>query len=396
MRVRARGDRPGSSMQKLSIESLTTRGFRNLAAAEISLGPRFNVVHGDNGQGKTNLLEAVYVVATSRSFRTHRAAELVQHGADTCSVRARIVEGGLAREQVVGVGRGLRQAKVDGKRPRTLAEYAVLTPVVAFHPGSLLLSTGAGSERRRLLDRIALYRGPASRDDAESYAEALRGRQRVLELRGDASPELDDREALVARHGAALTLARADAARALAPLAEEVFGRIGAPGLRLRVEYRPGGMESVDEFRRALAANRTRDRMRGSATVGPHRDDLALDLDGRASRGLASQGQHRAIVLALELAEIGVIGAARDVQPLLLLDDVSSELDRGRTAALVGALRGQEGQVVLTTTRPELIETLDGGGPRSAGPADAVERTTETPSEERRDFELVAGVIRPR
>lgn len=366
-------------MLDLAIESLATRGFRNLASAEIELGPRFNVVHGDNGQGKTNLLEAAYLVATSRSFRTHRAAELVAHGGDACSVRARVREADLARDQVVGVGRGVRQAKVDGKRPRTLAEYAVLTPVVAFHPGSLQLSMGAGSERRRLLDRLALYRAPASREEGEAYAVALRGRQRVLETRGDASPELDDREALVARHGVALTAARADVVHALTPLAEHAFELVGAPGLGLRVEYRAGGPSTEDEFRRALAANRTRDRMRGAATVGPHRDDLGLDLGGRQARGVASQGQHRAIVLALELAEIAFIGGVRGVQPILLLDDVSSELDRGRTAALVGALRGQRGQVLLTTTRPELIDSLDAEDDRS-----------------RRDFEVVSGVIRPR
>jgi DNA replication and repair protein RecF len=110
-------------------------------------------------------------------------------------------------------------------------------------------------------------------------------------------------------------------------------------------------------FREALARGRARDRARRSPSVGPHRDDLLLELGGRGARTSASQGQHRAIVLALHLAEIEVVSRLRGSRPILLLDDVSSELDRHRTAALFGSLRAQQGQVMLTTTRPDLLES---------------------------------------
>ncbi len=110
-------------------------------------------------------------------------------------------------------------------------------------------------------------------------------------------------------------------------------------------------------FRTELAKNRRRDRARRSATSGPHRDDLSISLGGRSARGMASQGQHRAIVLSLNLAEIEVIGEARGVRPMLLLDDVSSELDRARTLSLFASLGREQSQVLLTTTRPELIDT---------------------------------------
>jgi DNA replication and repair protein RecF len=364
-------------MVPLAIESLSVRAFRNLKSVDIELGPRFNVLSGDNGQGKTNLLEAIYVLATTRSFRTSRPGELVESGGVTASVRASLREGEVAREQSVGIRAGLRAVRVDGKRPATLAAYAVRTPTVVFHPGIVALSAGSGADRRKLLDRVALYRLPSSLAEAGAYARAVRARQRVLESRGERAGDLDDWEALVVRHGLALSAARQEAALHLGPAAERAFSTIGPAGVMLGVRYAPNAPGDEEAFRAVLARNRARDRARGSATSGPHRDDLALELGGRSVRGMASQGQHRAVVLALALAEIEVIAEARGVRPLLLLDDVSSELDRSRTGALFAALSSQRGQVLLTTTRPELIET---------GRLSGVE--------ERRDYVVVGGAVR--
>jgi DNA replication and repair protein RecF len=248
--------------------------------------------------------------------------------------------------------------------------------VVVFHPGSLALTSGGGAERRRLLDRVALYTLPASLDDASSYGRAMRARQRVLDQRGDAAGDLAGWEELMARHGQALGAARAAAAERLIPAAERAFSRIGQPDLALHVRYERGAPEDPAAFRDELARRRPQDRSRGSATVGPHRDELALHLGTLGVRAMASQGQHRAVVLALELGEIDVITATRGVRPVLLLDDVSSELDRARTAALLGALRDEPGQVLLTTTRPELIDAAGLSG-----------------VEGRKSFRVVAGQV---
>ncbi len=365
-------------MRALAIESLTARGFRNLEGTELTLGPQLNVVAGQNGQGKTNLLEAIYLVATSRSFRTSRLLDMRAFGEEACSVRARLREEGLAREQVVGLRRGARQVLVDGARAATLAGYAVLTPVVVFHPGTLQLSMGAGSERRRLMDRLALYLTPGSLGDADAYTKALRGRQRALETRGEGARELEAWEEIIVRHGAALAHARAAAVAALARTAQAAFTTIASEGRSLHVAYHPGSPETLEAFRSGLVANRVRDRARGSATLGPHRDELELAIDGHAVRGIASQGQHRAVVLSLGLAELELIGRARGVRPILLLDDVSSELDRERTRALTRTLAERTGQVVITTTRPELIETLEWFDVSS-----------------RRDFLVTGGAVRP-
>lgn len=351
-------------MRSLVLDSLEVRSFRNLARVDAAFGPRFNVVAGDNGQGKTNLLEAVYVLATSKSFRGGRPGDLVAFDASVASLRGVVLEDSARREQTLGLRPGGRLVRIDEKRPPSLAAYAVRTPVVVFHPGEVALSMGPSSERRRLLDRTSLYLRPESMADLESFTRAMKARQRTLETRGTSAPGLEAYETLCARHGTLVMQARTEAAAALAESALAAFARIGPEGLALTVRYEPSAPTDEESFFRALGASRERDLRRGSASVGPHRDELLLALADRGVRGVASQGQHRAVTLSLKAAEIEVIGRARGVRPVLLLDDVSSELDRERTAALFAFLRDQEGQVFLTTTRPELIDTGSEGGLR--------------------------------
>jgi DNA replication and repair protein RecF len=265
--------------------------------------------------------------------------------------------------------------RIDGKRPRTLVEYASRTPVIVFHPGDTALPAGGGAERRRLLDRIALHLAPGSLEELDRYTRACRERQRALDERGPAARDLEEWEALMVRHGLAVRTVREETSRRLAAAAERVFLRVLVPGLPLKVSYAPGAPEGPDEYLAALRQARPGDCRRGSASIGPHRDDLALVLGGQRVRGIASQGQQRLVVLALKAAEIDVIEELRGVRPILLLDDVSSELDRSRTAALFEFVGLQAGQLFLTTTRPELIDT------------------SASPREDRRDFRVVGGAV---
>jgi DNA replication and repair protein RecF len=370
---------------RLLLERLRVRDLRNLERVDLEPAPRVNVISGNNGHGKTSLLEAIYFVATSRSFRTHRAGELVRHGAGVASVAARFMEVDrdlppLAREQTAAVERRSAVVRIDGNRPSSLAEYATRSPVIAFHPEELQLSTGPASGRRTLLDRLALFIRPSSADDRARYTRALKARHQLLQ-RADPgaldSAEIEAFEELCARHGAALTRARAEAAAALTPELQAAFAQIAAPGLSLETRYAPGGSADVDEARAELSRQRRRDAHRPSAGFGPHRDDLDLAFGGHPVRVVGSQGQHRALTLALKAAETSAIAAARGVAPILLLDDVSSELDPDRTAALFTFLSLSHGQIFLTTTRRDLIVT-----PGLASP-------------ERRDFHVDCGALRP-
>jgi DNA replication and repair protein RecF len=343
-------------MNPLAIVRLAVRDVRNLESVDVEPAARFNVIHGDNGQGKTNLIESIYLVATSKSFRATKTAEVIRRDVAQASVRATIDEDGSKREQSVGLEtRGQRHLRIDGTRPKSSAVYAAKTPVVVFSPASLTLTMGSSKERRTLLDRVSLYADPASLVEVASYQRAIRERQRALEERGVRARDLEDWEELVVRHGVNVMNARDVAAASVLDAAREAFRQIAHQDLAFEGRYVPSAPREPDAYRTALAESRPRDVRRGSASVGPHRDDLVLDLAAMPARATASQGQHRALVLALKAAELAVIGRARGTHPILLLDDVSSELDADRTNALFAFLASQRGQVFLTTTRPELI-----------------------------------------
>jgi DNA replication and repair protein RecF len=300
---------------------------------------------------------------------------MLQEGTAASVVRARIVEDGIVREQRATLTSGSRAVLVDGKQPETLASYATKTPIVVFHPGDLAILSGAASARRRVLDRIALYVDPSSADDRIRYARATRARQVALDLRGTSAADLGPLEHLMAAHGAALAVARHEAAHRLLEALGPLFSRMGAPGLLLEASFVPGGSLDPAEMQAELERRREQDLRRRRATFGPHRDDLQLYLDGRSVRRHASQGQQRIITLALKAAELECVRAARGSEPVLLLDDVSSELDPGRTGAVYEFLNGTASQVFVTTTRPDLFFLPD------------VARA------DRADFRLVGGAL---
>jgi len=339
----------------LCFERLSIRGLRNLTALDLEPAPRLNVIVGDNGQGKTSVLEALYLVATTKSFRAERLATVIQAGLEQASVVARISEDGDSREQRTVLGARSRVVRLDGKPPRSLGAYATRTPIVAFCPADLELVSGSASGRRRLLDRVALFVDPPGAEARLRYERALRSRQRVLEERGPTARDLEAFEAVMAEEGARFALARERAATGIAERLTETFARLATRALGVELRYEPGGSTDAGEFRAQLAALREADARRGAATFGPQRDELTLELDGRPARSHASQGQQRLLTLALKLTELDCIREARGAHPVLLLDDVSSELDPERTLAVHDLLRATESQVFVTTTREDLF-----------------------------------------
>jgi DNA replication and repair protein RecF len=361
----------------LRFERLSIRGLRNLTSLELEPASRLNVIVGDNGQGKTSVLEALYLVATTKSFRAERLATLIQAGREQASVVARISEGGDAREQRTVLAERSRVVRLDGKPPKSLGAYATRTPVVAFCPSDLELVSGSASGRRRLLDRVALFIDPPGAEARLRYERALRSRQRVLEERGPTARDLAPFEAVMAEEGARFALARQRAAAGITERLSTTFGQLATRALGVELRYLAGGSTDPAEFAQKLAGLREADARRGAATFGPQRDELELELDGRPARSHASQGQQRLLTLALKLTELDCIREARGAHPVLLLDDVSSELDPERTAAVHELLRATPSQIFITTTRDDLF-------PRP------LER-----SPERADFRLSNGVLEP-
>jgi len=352
------------------LASLQLRDFRNVERAEILPSPRVTVLVGANGQGKTNLLEAVYLLFTLRPLRAARLAELVRFGAGRATVAATLAGPAGERRVEVVVEDGGRTASLDGKALGSglrLDDYFDGLTAVCFSPDDLLLVKGGPELRRRFLDRAAFNRWPAVLSEAREYLRALRARNAALR---NGPPEVEEsfREPLV-RAGARLVRRRRDLLGELAPRVERAFGEISGPAApRARVAYRPAaGMRSAGEeaeiaarLAEILALRLERDRDKGYTSVGPHMDDLTLVLDEAAARSFGSQGQQRALVLALKIAEIENLRTALGRPPLLLLDDVSSELDPEKTRYLLDHVTRLPGQAFLTTTDRRLLEPAAG------------------------------------
>ncbi|HSD21696.1 MAG TPA: DNA replication and repair protein RecF [Anaeromyxobacter sp.] len=347
--------------------SLDVQDFRNLARVTLAPSARATVLVGENGQGKTNLLEAIFFLTTLKPLRAARLAELVRHGADTGLVAGDFDGPGGVRRVAVQVAPGGRVALLDGKPQDRLDAYFEGLAAVCFAPDDLLLVKGGPEGRRRLLDRAAFNRWPAVLGEARDYVRALRARNAALRG-GIPEVEASFRAPLV-RAGARIVRRRRDVVGELAPRLGTAFGEISGPGApEARFAYRPAAGVSAEgseeeiasRLEHALVQRLPRDRERGFTSAGPHMDELVLALDGRGARAYASQGQQRALVLALKIAEIENLRSALGRPPLLLLDDVSSELDPTKNRYLLAYLAALPAQAFLTTTDRRLIEPAAG------------------------------------
>jgi DNA replication and repair protein RecF len=347
--------------------ALELQDFRNIERASVVPSPRATILVGPNGQGKTNLLEAIYLLCTLKPLRASRFAELVRFGAPFADVAGDFAGPGGTRRVGVRVGPEGRTASLDGKPQERLDAYFEGLAAVCFAPDDLGLVKGGPEGRRRFLDRAAFNRWPAVLGEARDHVRALRARNASLRS-ADIDVEASFRAPL-ARAAARLVVRRRELVRELGPRLEAAFAEISGPSAPpAEIAYRSAGgvREAGSEAEVALALAEAlerrlpRDLERGYTSVGPHMDDLALTLGGRPARAYASQGQQRALVLGLKVAEIENLRAALGRPPLLLLDDVSSELDPEKNRFLLEYLARLPGQAFLTGTDRRLLEAAAG------------------------------------
>jgi DNA replication and repair protein RecF len=340
------------------LEKLRTVQWRNLEDRQIEFSPGVNVLVGGNGQGKTNLLEAVHYLALGRSHRGARDDEIVSFGGDHFFVRGD-GEGDAGQSFCIEAGftpPRSKKLKVDGRPLTRLTDLTGVLACVSFGPEDADLPRGAPQLRRRYLDYTLAETSPRSLAVLAEYRRALE--QRGALLRDAERPGAGLEVALqvwdeeLVRHGCELVVRRAEALADLGERAREVCARLGGAALRLRYAVhalgaklevgqelvsfveRAGSGELEASFRRRLAERRAAERVRRLNLVGPHRDDLELELDGLELRRYGSQGQCRLVAVALKMAQAEFIRERRRERPVVLLDDVFAELDEERAGRL--------------------------------------------------------------
>ena len=329
------------------LKQLTCKDFRCLSEVVFVPGPAINVIRGDNAQGKTTLLEALLYLATSKSHRTNQEAELRRYGQDGFQLSATVERSDRAVVMEANWWRGSKRFKVNGVSQTRLSDILGKVNLVFFSPEDVGLVRGAASIRRRFLDMELSQLHTGYLQALQNYRQVLRQRNGLLRRRHPESALLDIYDGQLVREGVVLMHERMAFINELSRYASEAYVRI-TNGEELTVVYRPD-TRSEDALLEALTDARPSDIKQGVTTRGPHRDDIDLLVSKKNARQFASQGQQRSAALAIKLAELALIRDRTGEYPILLLDDVLSELDSQRSQRLFEAIPDAV-QCVITTT----------------------------------------------
>lgn len=330
---------------------LRLKQFRTYEDARLDLAPGINVIHGGNGEGKTNLLEALYFACTARSFRTSNERELVRFDCKTTRVEIDVGAADGNHQIAIGLTPGDRKLiQVDDAEVERISEHPARPLVSVFTPDRLELIKGTPALRRAHIDTVVSALWPARSQTRRSYARALAQRNALIARirHGGSTTSLAAWDLELALHGIALRNDRAAAVSFVAERYPEVAGELGLSGAS-ELRYRPRTQATdAEEFVAELAQRHASDLDRGFTQHGPHRDDLGFLRGARELRSYGSQGEQRLALLGLLLAERETLTAERGAPPLMLLDDVMSELDGDRRTHLMSRL-DDGGQSLITT-----------------------------------------------
>jgi DNA replication and repair protein RecF len=377
---------------------LRLRDFRNYARLDADFAPGFHLLLGDNAQGKTNILEAIYLMATLRSFRGVGGAQLIRHGQKGYFVGGTVVGGsipasvaaaslpatgiggdgrgevtplpptqipsprpGVARESKILTSQNSREIKMfwsanerklalDGQPVKKLTDYLGVLRTVVFCTEDLHLVKSTARARRRFLDLLLAQTQPAYLPLLQRYLRTVRARNALLKQRAMDEAALDSFSQELVKFGEEIIRARRGLAPKFSPLARLAYRRISNDAEELRIEYVPSVKK---DFALELVQSRNRERSSRSTLVGPHRDDLQFLLNGKSAAQFGSEGQKRTLAIALKMAQAEFLGGLHGSPPILLIDDVMGELDvkrRGGFLPLLESARKSSGQVFMTAT----------------------------------------------
>ena len=345
------------------LAAIEATNFRNLSG-RIEWGPRLNIIYGNNGQGKTNWLEAIYVLARTKSFRTQRLQEAIRFGEQLAIVRGTVTSGlEIERELQVSLHDNSKTILVNSKR-EPLARYITQLQIFSFTAADLEVVRGAPEARRRFIDRGISSIKPAYLKTISDYAKVLKQKNRVLQLANENELGPDRVEDLIApwneqlvQLGGFIHRARVEYVDNLnATLERQLFERRDVTTRYVSSLENKGDLSDYEPLLRSrLELRLAAEVAAGHALIGPHRDDLEINLDGREIRIYGSSGQQRSALLILDLAAISLYNSASNYHPVFIIDDVDAELDEGRINHLLEYLENRT-QTFITTSKRSHVE----------------------------------------
>ena len=327
------------------VSQLNMVSFRNHRRLFMDLEPEMYRIVGPNGTGKTNFLEAIYLSMTGRSFKTTSLKEVIAFGEESAFVASTVVLDDFARDMEITVKQDKRRFLRDHNPVKNTSAYGRGMGVVLFEPGHLQMVQGSPSRRRAFIDDMLRVLSPAYDEAYSAYYHVLYQRNVVLRKLRDVDL-LDVYDRSLATYAAVILKERLKFLKRMAASVSTYYEAIAASGEHLELRYKAsfpvllgGGLEAA--FYESLKERRSRDRERGRTSIGPHLDDLSFLLNGEEAKKFASTGQIRSIVLAMKCMEIDRVSEQLGEAPVVLLDDVMSELDENRRRMLLSMIRGQ-------------------------------------------------------
>jgi DNA replication and repair protein RecF len=331
----------------VSLAELRITNLRCVESAALEFSPELNLIAGENGAGKTSILEAIFLLGRGRSFRTRSSEKLIRHGQHSLTVFGRTDDQppGTAGVEVSREG---TRARLNGRDADSLLALSSVLPVQSIDPEIHNLIDQGPERRRRWLDWLVFHVEPSFGAQWGRYQRALK--QRNASLRAGGADVATWNPALI-EHGNAMNLARRDALERLKPYLDTLFARFS--GLEVSVGFQ-GGWTQDHSLEEALRLSEARDRERGTTTTGPHRADVMLRFKGRSARETLSRGQQKLTAIAMIVAQMKLLRAELQTQTVLLLDDPAAELDAKNLALLFEELAALKCQMIATSLNPEI------------------------------------------
>jgi len=349
----------------MQLKRLSLFNFRNYREATLEFAKGIHILHGENGAGKTSILEAIHYLGLTKSFRTTTDKHLIHHNESMFRIEGEFLDNqNNSMDSILAYSRDQgKHLTVNGHKAQKFSEYIGEVPLVLLHPADLSLSQGSPQQRRRFLDVLLSQSSKLYLHHLIQYNRSLKQRNLLLQAPHTDTNVLTSWEENLISHGMEIILKRRRTAAQLSELVSSYYRELSKSDDSVDVEYKCNVVQRDDEgsleeaYRRLFATKRQIEIESGSTVLGPHRDDLVFRINEKPMKIVASQGEHKTFVIALKLAEFQHLEQQRNEAPILLFDDIFGELDAGRIYLMLQQLSNM-GQVFVTTTSANFFEKM--------------------------------------